>query len=93
MHWKNILQSINLVLSKANLTTLNIIIDNDGYLIKHHILTKNLNMLLPLVDESRIDELYYYIYAEHKLLTPLKTQKIKIARIITTLTTSLPNKF
>tara|TARA_B100000795_G_C22612037_1_gene365487 strand:+ start:422 stop:742 length:321 start_codon:yes stop_codon:yes gene_type:complete len=88
MNWKNILKATNTVLAESNLPTLNIIVDMSGYLIKPEILTKNLTLLLPFVDEYKIQELYN----QYEINQPLSSENksTKINRLIKILHKSLP---
>lgn len=93
MYWKTILDSINTVLKESNLPTFNIIVDMDGYLVKPEILPKNLHMFMPFVPKSDIDQLYLYICDRTHFTSSVDiNSKIKINRIVSKLTKSIPNK-
>ena len=92
-NWKNILHHINTALRENNLPALNIITNPNGYLIKHEILSKNLNMLLPFIDEPQLFKIYTSIYAaKYSLIKDASKKNIMISRIITILNNSLPNR-
>ena len=92
MHWLNQLTIINSALKKSNLVTLNIIIDNNGYLVKNNILRKNLDMLLPFVSKKSINYIYYQIMFDNDEFQANITNKQKIIKIINQLEFNLPVK-
>ena len=57
MTWKKKLSIINGYLQKSNLVRLNIITDNDGYVVRNEILKKNLTMLLDFVTEIYLENI------------------------------------
>ena len=57
MTWKKKLSIINGYLQKSNLVRLNIITDNDGYVVRNEILKKNLTMLLDFVSEIYLENI------------------------------------
>ena len=92
MHWRDQLTIINSALKKSNLVTLNIIIDNNGYLVKNNILRKNLDMLLPFVSKKSINNIYYQIMIDNDEFQANITNKQKIIKIINQLEFNLPVK-
>ena len=57
MTWKKKLQLINSYLQMSNLSRLNIITDNNGYLVRNDILKKNLQMAFDLVDKKILEQI------------------------------------
>ena len=57
MTWKKKLSIINGYLQKSNLVRLNIITDNDCYVVRNEILKKNLTMLLDFVTEIYLENI------------------------------------
>jgi len=92
MHWRDQLTLINRNLKISNLVTLNIITDNEGYLVKNNILRKNLDMFLSLVPKNKINEIYYqFLFDKDDFKSDISNRK-KIIKIINQLEFNLPNK-